>query len=171
MKRINLHSLIVMTSIVILLIVVFRYVPVQRASAALGNEGIPARCSITVSEFQAKVFICSASGGLSMSGGITPAGYYFLITDIVFSPASGTGTGAHSTSIDTSSANGTHTNPITVTTNDKYGGSFHFTTPYLVVDPINQIVATQKTGASTAVTVYLAGVLTTNVTYLPLVNR
>ncbi|MBN2548919.1 MAG: hypothetical protein JXB15_07165 [Anaerolineales bacterium] len=174
MKTTHIRIFLIVTASAVLLILIASHLPVGEASAAVGNQGIPARCWVTLNPGYSDYFYCEATGGVSFIGDSwVPTGYYFLVTDVVISPTGTSGTGATNFSSITveDGATGHALYSIVQTTQDKYGGSFHYTTPYLVVESEDGLWAYQKDISSTRVSMYLSGLLTTNVNYLTLITR
>jgi hypothetical protein len=150
------------------------FIPNQMAKAALGNEGYPVRCygdSSGVAPGEDIFLTCITPSGAPnfVSSQRVPSGYYFYITDIVVTPFSGAAGSAN----------------ITFYLFDAYGASSraslntyrsvdgqtlgeHFTSPLYVLTADHRLEVQAFNANQQTFEIRVYGILTTNMTYLPL---
>jgi hypothetical protein len=154
------------------------------AQAALGNSGVPVRCTPSGSEIpigEARFLECFAADDTPFTDGQrVPSGYYLQVTDIVVTSHGG-GPTASDRSLSLYDAFGdasrayalelssTHTADPTLTGVPTFG--LHFTTPYMVLPAGHRLEGVNESWSGGAIKVYVSGLLVTNVTYLPLASK
>jgi len=141
------------------------------AQAALGNQGIPARCYNIgfTSSFFLTCVTPSGSPVSFVSSQRVPDGYYFLITDIVVTPTSGVSG-----------------NVVDFNLEDAYGASSiqsinhfrtldgntfgqHYTAPMWVLLPDHRLGVVAQAANQLNFDIRVNGFLVTNINYLPLI--
>jgi hypothetical protein len=159
------------------------WLAVNPAQAALGNSGVPVRCAPSGSEIpvgEARFLDCVAADGTSFTDGQrVPSGYYLLVTDIVVTSSwSGIvadrylslydayGDASRAYALEMSSGP-----PVDPSLSQVPTFGLHFTTPYMVLPADHRLEGVNELGSGSNIKVYVSGLLVTNVTYLPLVNK
>lgn len=145
---------------------------ISHSEAATGNQGIPARCEAVFNLGQAATFSCVSAGNvLFVDGQKVPTGFYFLVTDIVITPIN-TGNGTNLNQITFSVNNDTgQVLEISFNTNDRFSDRIHYTTPYIFLAGGEWLRGVNPMTSFSRLWVYVSGILTTNVNYLPLIMR
>jgi len=154
------------------------WVAVRPTAAALGNSGVPVECHgpgyVAISPDTTVFLDCVAADGTAFdSGQRVPGGHYLLVTDLVVTYYSGGVVGdthadlAFYDAFDESSraASLWLRNPVKGTLGE------HFVTPYLVLPGGHRLEVVNPTHSDHLVYVAVSGLLVTNLSYLPLINR
>lgn len=166
MKRTTL-SLVMLACLVVVLLVVTAFTAVSTASAQLGNTGVPVRCSGTASTTNPSSLLCKSADGLTFTN--VPASHYLMVTDVVAAPSSASGTyWAYIMHMVDSVSPPDGSLEFRSSTSDTFG--WHFAAPYLVLSP-GRYLGVMITASSGNVNFYVSGLLTTSVSFLPLVTR
>lgn len=175
MKRTSMW-IVLAAGVLIGLLVAGVFLAASSAHAAVGNTGIPARCTgfATVTQ-RTGVLKCYANGiTFGTSGEVpditVPSSYYFLVTDIVFSPEAGSQVGALSVRL-ARWRNTDELDRIELYASTRDSLSTHFTTPYLVLSAGERLEMYHSSTEIITSRVFVSGMLTTNLEYLPLVAR
>lgn len=144
------------------------------ASAYLGNSGIPVRCIPSapggvIPEGADARFNCVAADGTAfVQGQSVPAGYYFLVTDVVITPERLTTVDtAHRVVIRDREANGDMMAELHLEVFRSETRSVNFSTPFLVLNSGHHLTGQHFSMDSFGINVHVAGLLVTNVTYFP----
>lgn len=168
MKR-SIVLICVAVSLVVLGIVASQ-IAVSSARADLGNTGMLVRCTkpdYWIAPNAESDLVCYAADGTSFT--TVPSAHYVLFTDMVIAPFSGTTTGAWGVNL---TVPGSTINVLTWFTWSASGTyTQHFTTPFLVLRAGEKVAAQNFGSSPTNIAVQLYGLLTTNATYLPLINK
>ena len=163
MKLLPRSTLILVAALIVLVLLALAFwTPAQ---AQIGNLGVPVRCAAAVSSTPA-VFACTAADGTVFANNRVPAGYYFHVTDIIIAPSSTADTQAD---IQMEDAGNNSTGDVLIQTSAFGTQGQHFTTPALVLPAQYRLRGLSFTATSYIAQVY--GLLTKNVTYVPLIVR
>ena len=149
---------------------------VDPVRASLGNRGVPVRCResgdfIPIGE--TLFFDCVAADGTPFTDGQhVPEGYYLLVTDVIVTSAGGYG--KSSLWLYDVLEDDTRDYVLKLQSwSDGLGNptfGFHFTTPYMVL-PAGHRLEGENRDSAVNITVFVSGLLVTNVSYLPLVVK
>ena len=171
MKRTTV-SIIVLACLVLALLIVTAFTAVSSASAQLGNTGVPVWCDGGIlNPNTSSDFYCKAADGTLFGGtSIVPAGHYFLITDIVIQPGGGTPTGEWRVALFIKSGQFSK-GWLSFINQGRTNFGEHFSTPYLVLSQGYHLQVNSEYSSSGWAEVYISGLLTTNVYYMPLMSR
>jgi hypothetical protein len=148
-------------------------------AAQLGNSGIPVRCvpdatDEVIPDGGAVYFQCVAADGTAFSDGdqAVPAGYYFLVTDVVMTPNRlTTGDIPHDVRLRDVSPGFDLVAEVRLETFRSETVSVNYTTPFLVLGSGHRLSGEHFSLDGFGVRVYVSGLLVTNVAYLPGVMR
>lgn len=141
---------------------------VSRVNAAIGFVGVPVKCVASANVAATVEAGCQAFDGTAFTSGTrVPPGYYLLVTDIVARPGGTATTGAWNFEI----VGGPGYYYIPFSTQTRVTLSEHFTAPFLVLRAGEPVSLRNLSSSSGAVDVFISGLLTTDITYLPLVAR
>ncbi len=167
MKRTTL-SLVVLACLVVVLLIVTAFTAASSANAQLGNTGVPVRCSAGVTTTSPTDLTCRSADGQTFTS--VPAGYYLMVTDVVLTPVGTPGPSWMNLAQIVSGSPAEAQLDFTTDTVSSFGG--HFTVPYFVL-PANRLLRAYgiMMPGGGGVNVYVSGLLTTNVYFLPLVSR
>ena len=135
------------------------------AQAQLGNSGVPVNCSAGVIASPA-IFTCKVADGTVFVNNRVPAGYYFHVTDVIIAPSTTADTQAV---VEAEDANDSAAGSLVLQTSSFGTQGQHFTSPALVLPTQYRLRALSFNGPGFIAEVY--GLLTKNVTYVPLIVR
>ncbi len=168
MKRTAL-SLVMLACLVMASLIIAAFTTVSSANAQLGNTGVPVSCGGQVSADATSYLTCTAADGTPFGTDVTvPSGHYLLVTDVQITPM-GPATGDWEVFLDRYSTD--MTAQILYATQTRASFAEHYTTPYLVARPGERLRVRNIVSSSGGVLVYVSGLLTTNVSYMPLITR
>jgi hypothetical protein len=136
------------------------------AQAQLGNSGVPVHCNAIVLSMTPQTLSCSAADGTAFVNNRVPAGYYLMVTDVIIVPSSSADVIAD---IEADDASNAYASDVAVQTNSFASQGQHFTTPALVLPAQYRLKATSLNGGGFLAQVF--GLLTRNLTYMPLIVR
>lgn len=164
-------SIVIVVCLLIGLLVGAGFSAAASAQASLGNTGVPVKCTVVVPQGMTSTLSCTAADGTSFANGSdVPTGYYLLVTDIVANPANGTASQLYALELHRYAADSDLENIQLITQGGATLGE-HFITPYLVLSQGQQMRMHVPSSTPGAMTVYVSGLLTTNVAYVPLIAR
>ncbi len=166
MKRTTL-TIVVLACLVVLLLLVTAFTAVSTASAQLGNTGIPVLCATGITPGNFVNPICQAADGTSFT--TVPTGHYFLVTDVILRPY-GPATGMWNVGITMKGPAADVQQYFEMVTQTQVTSSEHFVSPYLVI-PQGKYLSLYNYGTSGTVYLFVSGLLTTSVSYLPAITR
>lgn len=135
------------------------------AQAQLGNSGVPVFCSVGVGSSR-MVFGCKAADGTAFANNRVPSGYYLHLTDVIIVPSSTADTQAIIESQDGGNAN---VDSIVLQTSSYGSQGQHYTSPFMVLPAQYRLTAYSFNGQGFIAEV--SGLLTRNVTFVPLIAR
>lgn len=144
------------------------------ARAALGNQGIPVRCYVTSAGVAPGGDIFPTCVSASLPGFVdsqrVPDGYYFLVTDVLFTPHSST-TGPEKVDFYLFDAYGTNGRSSSYHFRSVDGATAgqHFTVPLYTLTPGHRLEIQAFNANDVDFDIYVTGLLVTNVDYLPVV--
>ncbi len=172
MKRASV-TIVVLACLVVVLSIVSAFTAVSSAKAALGTTGVPVSCSqyVPANTSTAVNLSCYAADGTAFGNNhvTVPAGHYLLVTDVVVSPYGPT---SGDWIVGLLRMQGTTSfDSIGFDTLTRATFSEHFLTPFFVVSQDQSLGAVSGSSNSGAVSIIVTGLLTTNVTYVPLAAR
>lgn len=166
-------SKVALTAVFVAILAAAIYSFAAPARAAMGNRGVPVRCyADQLKPAESKFLTCKAADGTAFTGNQrVPAGYYLLVTDIVIIPDAGTDTsGIVSIVIYDAYGTSSHASSITARSGTMDGFGYHFHTPYFVLEEGHRIEASPWWFNSHWAAARVTGILTNNVTYLPVTS-
>lgn len=144
------------------------------ARAALGNQGIPVRCYTSSGGIAPgdDVFLtCVPAAPPSFVGSQrVPDGYYFLVTDVMVTPLANT-TSAERVDFYLFNAYGTNSRSSLYHFRSVDGATSgqHFNVPLYTLTPDHRLEVQAFNANAVSFNIYVTGLLTNNVNYLPLV--
>jgi hypothetical protein len=143
----------------------------HQAHADLGNTGIPVRCKVTLSPFVAATnapFSCFVADGTSFSA--VPASHYLLVTDVEMSRYnSDAGQMWAGVRVFKDNCTGSYVDELGYRGEGFTNYSSHYVTPYLVL-AAGDCLAGYRYGP-VGNDFKVSGLLTTSVSYLPMLSR
>lgn len=147
-----------------------------KATAALGNSGVPVRCfkpSAALAPGGQTFLNCIASDGTAFAEGQrVPTGYYLLVTDVLITPDAGTAT---SGIVDLTfyDAYGTNSRQSSFRLRDTRAATFgyQFSAPYFALPATHRLEVTSAAISAHGAEIRVSGFLVTNLNYLPLALR
>ena len=163
MKRLSRSTPLVIAAVLVLVLAALSFW--TPAPAQLGNVGVPVQCSAVVISAP-QVFTCAAADGTAFVNNRVPTGYYLHVTDVIIAPNTTADTQAI---IEAEDANNATAGSFFLQTSSFASQGQHFTTPALVLHAQFHLRAVSFTGTSYSAEV--SGLLTRNVTYMPLIVR
>lgn len=135
------------------------------AQAQLGNSGVPVHCSAGVISAP-QIFSCGAADGTAFVNNRVPSGYYLMVTDVIIAPSSSADVQAD---IQAEDAGNSLASDVLVQTTSFASQGQHFTTPALVLPPQFRLRAVSVNGGGFIAELF--GLLTRNLTFMPLIMR
>lgn len=144
------------------------------ARAALGNQGIPVRCSFTsagIAPGDDKFLTCLSAAQPSFVGSQrVPDNYYFMVTDILVTPNTSV-TSATRIEFYLFDAYGTNSRSSLYHIRSVDSATFgqHFTVPLYVLTSGHRLEVQAFNANATSFDIYVTGLLVTNVNYLPVI--
>jgi hypothetical protein len=173
MKKNFIRIVLLAGGIIVLILGIILLTP-ARADASLGNTGIPARCYNIGFSSSITLTCLTPSGSATsfVSGQRVPTGYYFLVTDIMITPNSGTTSSDALVDFDLKDAYGAGSLQSSNHFRNFEGGTFgqHFNAPMWVLLPDHYLLAVTRAGNLQTFEIRVNGLLVTNINYIPLVN-
>ena len=171
MNKNIVRVLLVAGGVIVLILGIFLLTP-TRAKATFANLGIPARCygSFTTT---ADFLTCVPPSGAETSfvgAQRVPAGYYFLVTDVMVTPLGGT-TGDALTDFSLEDCYGTSNIQSINRFRNLEGATYgqHFNAPMWTLLPDHRLQVVVNGGSQQAFEIRVNGLLVTNINYLPMV--
>jgi hypothetical protein len=158
--------------LILMLAVAISQINLIPAKASLGNQGIPVRCYISgsVTAGTSQFMTCvSAAAPYFVSSQRVPSGYYFLVTDVFVTPATG-GTGDTPVGFYLYDAYGTSSRASSYVFRSVDGASYgqHFIVPLYVLTADHRLEVQAFGGNATSFEIRMTGLLVNSVTYLPM---
>lgn len=162
MKRTMLSTLVLA---IVLAVFLFGLKSVSTANAAI--TGVPVICNRHVLEGSALDLICTLPDGSTFT--IVPASNYFFVTD-VYVRGSASGAWTSQVQVDKLDSFWAAIDYLNFAGAQREKGSEHFTTPGMLVLAGQKMSASNGASAG-AIYVKVTGILTTNSSYLPLIQK
>ncbi len=147
-----------------------------RATAGVGNSGVPVRCfkpGAAIAPGGESFLSCVASDGTPFAEGQrVPTGYYLMVMDLLVTPDAGTATSGL-TDVTIFDAYGTNSRQSSFRLRGVEAASFGFkwSAPYFVMPAGHRLEVTSASFSDFGAEVRISGLLVTNLDFLPAVLR